>query len=269
MAEQPLSGRSLLTLALWDPPQWARLAHTAVDFTARLISAGALPRAFASEILAGLAGLPQTDEGSRMLLLGIVTVLPAAGCVPGHGHGHGNLHDHLQRRSESRSLLPRSESTRLPENPSRSASSSLFKTRSAPADLGPRRRSTGTYVRPHEHDAVHSPPCQVSFGTTGSLLAPCCGRGGCVAPEIIPSVIHLCDLPAYWREAAGGSLSEAELEKRAAEAEEELRRLDAEGEESEESDESGDTTSSMRRTTSCVVPANFAKDTPVADGTER
>jgi len=194
-----LSGRSLLKLADDSAEKWAKLAHTALNFTCRLIQGRALPVAFAAEIIAALA-----DLTPAALLLGLSTMLPAA------------------RKSYCYTTR-----TPGPEAYRRSSSAPV----SAPpiVSLGRRSQSSppvvcchktvGTSLRPQDVDSV-------------KISASCCHKLPKLAVPLHSSIsfrdkadeicldIEPSYLPDYWRSAAGGEHSADDLERRARFAEE-------------------------------------------------
>jgi len=64
--EDSFNGQGLLELATQDAGQWGSLAHTAMDFASRLISAGVLPKSFATELLPKAILLPFKFESDSM-----------------------------------------------------------------------------------------------------------------------------------------------------------------------------------------------------------
>jgi len=189
----PLCGRSLLRLADESAEKWAKLAHTALHFASRLLG-GALPRAFAAEIIAVLADLSPTG-----LLLGLSTVLPAA---------------RKGRCQMSRSAsLSRSFSEPTPRlfRPERS------RTQSFPA--WPSKRSVGTSLRPQDYKTFELSPSQ-GCSILKVPVYPCCRVSFTATPaEEVPD-IELSLLPDYWRFCAGGEHLPSELEDLAKHAEE-------------------------------------------------
>jgi len=312
---------------------------------ARLISARALPGALASEILTALAQLAVTDDGCKMLVLGVSTILPAAririsptprrsfllprasteplwpgsrasplaqlsirlarsrssslesdaevastasdGVQPASTVAPARrikvpfvisyrqdwtciMHRHMDELRDSCGAsiadmlvtdragkqvwlyrdMPDPDRFPLIFNlASKTASDrgGMVKTQSAPAGYPTLVRSVGTYVQPHEPQTIRlaygmatcHPHSQVSFPavSSGVIISPDKHKESGVPCEIIPSDIDFRDLPAYWREAVGGTIHQDELKRRALLAEAELSQQELDEEEVAEDDD--------------------------------
>merc|ERR1719235_1932230 len=93
-------------LANRNPDQWALLAHTALDFSGRLMQAGALPKRFAAELLADATNLeiPRNQTGALAInmamggpSLGYVGLLQAVHCHSSQVLSSQTEVDRLQR----------------------------------------------------------------------------------------------------------------------------------------------------------------------------
>lgn len=211
-AESPFHGQGMLELAHECPGEWAKLAVTALDFTGRLIKAGALPRAFAAELLKGLAELPP-----KMLALGMLMVLPAV-----RSSVHGARRAQMYQRA--RGGLARTLSSSSSPACSRSMDSSglrrlrsgMTRTFTAPPRLNC-SRTVGTCL--HLQDDFQPYTCiSVNFASKKGAPAE-------AGPSIPDSF-----LPDYWRYSAGGEHLPDDLEKRARKADAELDLLAQEAE---------------------------------------
>eukprot|EP00930_Biecheleria_cincta_P006353 TRINITY_DN107348_c0_g1_i1.p1 TRINITY_DN107348_c0_g1~~TRINITY_DN107348_c0_g1_i1.p1 ORF type:complete len:520 (-),score=82.10 TRINITY_DN107348_c0_g1_i1:236-1795(-) len=207
---RPLRGQSLLRLAHERPFMWAKLAYTALDFACRLMHEGALPTALALDILVLIR-----DQGWNEWVLGLLKLLSVIRRAPAHCRKRPST----VRRKSSRSILGVAQlAQQRPSTPQRTMSApqqsvcsldgSLSRAQTAPPTIFVHR---GTSLRPQD---VHQVNFAVSFsGASGRL----------VTHEVIPSEIKDCDLAEYWRNAAGGEHSEADLELMARQAEEEFQ----------------------------------------------
>jgi hypothetical protein len=191
----PLDGRSLVTMAKEDNDMWGILAVTALDFAARLMAAGALPTAFAAELLRHCGEVGMTTAELSKGMLTIVMLATASG--------------------QSTSKVPyeseqpvRTQSAPAPSRPH--DGQPLARTRSHTdhgcSGRGRVRCERGTLLRPHDDFQPYS---SVSVAFVG------CGK---TAHTVFESTIPACDLADYWRFATGG-----DNEARAMEAEEEFR----------------------------------------------
>lgn len=202
-----LRGQSLLRLAHERPFMWAKLAYTALDFACRLMQEGALPTALALDVLVLIQ-----NQGWNEWVLGLLKILSVIRRAPAHSGKRSTI----VRRKSSRSVLGAAKLAEQRPSVQRTMSApqpgvclqegSLARAQTAPPTTFVHR---GTSLRPHDvHQANFA---AVSFsGASGRL----------VTHEVIPSEIKGCDLPEYWRSAAGGEHSEADLELRARQAEE-------------------------------------------------
>lgn len=200
LSEVPLHGRSLLKLAHSSPGCWAKLAHTAIDFAGRLILSGALPRAFAAELLAEFASLPPNEEGCKMSCLGLLIILPAVS-RPYDARRVSFLRSSHPTRTSSvgytRCLSP-------PLGP-------VTRTQSAPATYTVHRRDVGTSLHSQDESQPYS---SISFNSTTKSMH-----------DVIPSTIEAAALADYWRFAAGGEHTVRQLEEWAVCAEEDCHRV--------------------------------------------
>lgn len=185
----PLDGRSLVAMAKEDPDMWARLAYTALDFAGRLISAGALPGAFAVELLrlGGEVGMT-TDVLSKVM-------------CPWSVHCWGQV------------------AGSQPPSPARPHDDELPMARTqSQTHHGGRGRGRGrgccergTLLRPFDE-------CQPYLSVSVAYV-----DRAKTAHTVINSAIPACDLADYWRSSAGGEHGPEKLEALAMEAEEEFR----------------------------------------------
>ncbi|CAK0878654.1 unnamed protein product [Prorocentrum cordatum] len=227
----PLHGRSLLRLADEQPGRWARLAHTALNFACRLIQAGALPRALTAEIVEALGEL-----SPMALVLGLSTVL---GHAPSAVGGCASACPPPPARPETLHVGPPqrislAEAGRAATEPAAArapAPTLLARTQSTPAEFWVARRHVGTSLRPHAAESQ-----QLKWGVRAwvhhdaMITLPDQRK----AADTIPIEVAPQDVPAYWRCAAGGEHSPAELEARARRAEEALSAVAAAGAEGTE-----------------------------------
>eukprot|EP00931_Biecheleriopsis_adriatica_P069186 TRINITY_DN4305_c1_g1_i1.p1 TRINITY_DN4305_c1_g1~~TRINITY_DN4305_c1_g1_i1.p1 ORF type:complete len:532 (-),score=64.80 TRINITY_DN4305_c1_g1_i1:80-1675(-) len=260
-SHENLRGRcsGLLRLAQECPDMWAKLAYTALDFATRLIQAGALPKALIAEFLAIMitlyGGAPNASSraGSEGWILGLVKVTPLlksgvqrrkSYARPRRSSSGFSAVETRPRRSSSGlgasvavCMVRRESLFKVPEV---HGSGRLMRTRSVPSNVGyvttalpggcfphkdlstenslwrtqtapPRfTHSVGTSLRPHD---THQNNHIISYSGADASH---------VKAEIIPSEIEPCDLPDYWRHAAGGEHTPETLEKLASAAEDQL-----------------------------------------------
>jgi hypothetical protein len=193
--KSPLDGRSLVTMAKEDDDGWGRLAATALDFAARLMAAGALPTAFAAELLRRCGEVGMTTAELSKGMLTIVMLATASG--------------------QSTSKVPfeseqpvRTQSAPAPSRPH--DGQPLARTRShtehgcSDRGRGLVRCERGTLLRPHDDFQPYS---SISVAFVGKT-----------AHTVFESTIPACDLADYWRFASSG-----DNEAKAVEAEEEFR----------------------------------------------
>mmetsp|Transcript_12375 Transcript_12375/g.19665 ORF Transcript_12375/g.19665 Transcript_12375/m.19665 type:complete len:563 (+) Transcript_12375:52-1740(+) len=175
-----LGGRSsgLLQLAHELPTTWGKLAHTALHWAGQLVKAGALPRAFAAECLRALSELPPSDQGCKMLVMGLFIVVPAV---------------RLSCGTPSSAILsknPRSQTVggclQMYSSQPPLAASMIKRSSSAPSFCR-RTRTTGTNLGTESLQKGKVYPC-ISFDI----------KGGEYKCELLPDIAD-DDVPDYWR----------------------------------------------------------------------
>merc|ERR1712150_113912 len=215
--EYPFNRRSLLTRACEQPAAWGNLAHTAIDFCARLTHAGALPAKFTNQVrsFAVAAAVQGGGSGPQWgwvdLLSRDCLSLGSRASVDGGGGVSAEQCQRKKRRLISNRAPETSIAMRiqgkltrtLSDTPSLgSAKTHLYKTYSAPpCTLFSSGRCRGTLVRLQDESHPHR---QVSI---------------LQEPSVIPSSIGEQFQADYWRFAAGGTHSAETLEGRAMAAE--------------------------------------------------